>query len=103
LFGGFHVGLTLAQRSRYVKRQMATPKEFARRLMTARVRAGYRSAKKFADAHNINAETYRRWERGDTMPLWHTLVEICAMMGITPNDLLLEDHEKPLDKPRNVA
>jgi DNA-binding XRE family transcriptional regulator len=81
---------------------MMTPPEFARRLMTARVRAGYRSAKKFAEAHNINVETYRKWERGQAMPLWNTLVKICAMMGITPNDLLL-DHDKPLDKPRNIA
>jgi DNA-binding XRE family transcriptional regulator len=81
---------------------MTTPQEFAMRLMTARVAAGYRSAKKFAEAHNLNVETYRKWERGQAMPLWSTLVKVCAMMGITPNDLLL-DREKPLDKPHNAA
>lgn len=44
-------------------------RDFALRLKSARITAGYTSAKDAAKALNMpEAETYRRWERGETEP-----------------------------------
>jgi len=61
---------------------------FHRRLKRARLGAGYEFAKDFADALNVEAPTYRQWERGQASPDLVMLTRICKMLDIEPNDLL---------------
>ncbi len=62
--------------------------DFAERLKSARVNAGYAHAKDFADALGVEAPTYRYWERGQAAPDLTTLTRICALLNVDPNYLL---------------
>jgi len=62
-------------------------KTFAGRLRTAR-EAKYETAARFAGVLNLDAHTYRKYERGESEPNYDTLVRICELLEITPNDLL---------------
>lgn len=81
--------------------------EFSLKLAGARMLAGYRFAREFAEAIGEAEGTYTRWERGETTPSIEQLVTICQVCGLTPNDLLLSKvrNEKSLieDKPQKRA
>ncbi len=70
--------------SRYIQ----IMRTFGKTLKTARKRAGYDSAASFANVLGKEPHTYRYWERGEAQPDLETLVRICELLGITPNDLL---------------
>lgn len=63
-------------------------KALAKRLRSAREKAGFRFQKEFASALGIEAHTYRTWERGEHLPDVVTLTRICKLLDIEPNDLL---------------
>lgn len=63
-------------------------KAFHERLKTARLKAGYEHAKDLADALNVEAPTYRQWERGQASPDLTTLTRICKVLDVEPNELL---------------
>jgi transcriptional regulator with XRE-family HTH domain len=61
---------------------------FAQQLRKAREAAGYGSAQQFAALLNLEPHTYRHYERGEREPNLETLHRICALLKVTPNDLL---------------
>ena len=61
---------------------------FHERLKRARRRAGYVHAKDFADSLNVEAPTYRQWERGQASPDLVMLTRICKALNVEPNELL---------------
>lgn len=63
-------------------------KSFSKRLRTARKKAGFTSAQKFANFAGLEPHTYRRYERGDAEPNFEALVRICEALGVTANDLI---------------
>jgi transcriptional regulator with XRE-family HTH domain len=69
-------------------RYKAIMKTFGTRLKQARSNAGYRSAQQFAGVLALEAHTYRKYERGQAEPNYETLTRICALLDVTPNDLL---------------
>lgn len=62
---------------------------FANRLKTIRGAKDYTSAKDFALSLGIEPATYRAYERGEAEPNFSTLLRICQLLDISPNDLLL--------------
>jgi transcriptional regulator with XRE-family HTH domain len=73
-------------------------KDFATALKQARYRAGFRTAKSFADALGIDADRYRHWERGSATPDIAMVSRICKLLDITPNDLLPHALKKKREK-----
>ena len=67
--------------------------DFSRRLKAARISAGYRSMKAFAEALGVEDETYRRWERGETEPGLARLRRISKMTSISLDILVSGGHE----------
>lgn len=61
---------------------------FGRTLKRARLGAGYSSAQSFAHLLGLEPPTYRKYERGTSEPNFETLTRICALLKITPNELL---------------
>jgi transcriptional regulator with XRE-family HTH domain len=76
-----HHGGPLSERHRKIM------KTFAERLKVAR-EAKYPSAEQFAHLMAMGPHTYRKYERGQSEPNYETLTRICALLGVTPNDLL---------------
>ena len=78
---------------------------FAKTLKAARLRAGYRSAQKFAGVLGIEPATYRTYERLNktSEPNFETLTRICALLNITPNDLLPEAAKQAPQTPRHPS
>ena len=70
--------------------------EFARRLRELRVPRGFRTARSLARALSIDENRYTRYERAEVEPDLDLLRRICAMLGVTPNDLLGIDGDLPL-------
>jgi DNA-binding XRE family transcriptional regulator len=64
---------------------------FGIQLKKARVRAGYKSAERFAKKIGMHPARYRHWERGRSQPSLAVLARICEELHCTPNDLLLEE------------
>lgn len=62
--------------------------EFGNRLKVYREAAGFESAQQFAIALGMEPHAYRTYERGHRHPPIERLLEICAKLNITPNDLL---------------
>lgn len=60
---------------------------FGNRLRKAR-EAHYESAEQFANVLGKSAHAYRHYERGEAEPDFETLERICALLRVTPNDLL---------------
>jgi len=61
---------------------------FAQRLKLARPSAGFGSAAHAAEALNVEAAAYRKWERGDAMPSLGMLERICPLLDVGANYLL---------------
>ncbi len=53
---------------------------FGKRLRSCRVAAGYNSAEHFAEALNVNAATYRRYERGEVQPTFDVMIDIARLV-----------------------
>ncbi len=61
---------------------------FQQRLRYYREKAGYKSAKDFAEKLGIGYTTYVAYENKDREPRYKTLCQIAHLLNITPNDLL---------------
>ncbi|WP_317424830.1 helix-turn-helix transcriptional regulator [uncultured Acidaminococcus sp.] len=61
---------------------------FQQRLRHYREKAGYKSAKEFAEKLGIGYTTYVAYENKDREPRYKTLCQIAHLLNITPNDLL---------------
>lgn len=77
----------MTQRGPNTSRYTRIMKTFSDRLRAARG-AKYETAARFAGVLNLDAHTYRKYERGESEPNYDTLVRICELLKITPNDLL---------------
>ena len=77
-------------------------KSFSSLLKTARVRAGYASAAKFATAIDVEAPTYRHWERGHALPDMTNLIRICLMLDLSLDDTLMAAVKKSPGKPKHL-
>jgi len=82
---------------------------FAQRLETTRLRTGL-SMEDFASAVGLKAETYRRYERGETEPNVRTLAEIRRLTKINLNflvagepDLLVDTTHRNVGKPPKAS
>lgn len=62
--------------------------EFASRLRQYRVPRGFKTARMFAQALQIDENRYTRYERAEVEPDFALLVRMCTLLGVTPNDLL---------------
>jgi transcriptional regulator with XRE-family HTH domain len=63
---------------------------FAKRLKAIRVPRGFRTARSLAEALGIDENRYTRYERGEVEPNLDLLLQICSLLGATPNDLLCD-------------
>jgi transcriptional regulator with XRE-family HTH domain len=68
---------------------------FAKRLKALRIPRGYTTARSFAQALEIDENRYTRYERAEVEPDLSLLVKICALLGISPNELLSDRHAHP--------
>lgn len=75
-----------------------TKKLFAQRLKTARERK-FETASGFAKELGVEAETYRRWERGETEPGIADLNSILELTEVSA-DFLITGTLPPPPKPR---
>lgn len=76
---------------------------FAQRLETTRLRTGL-SMEDFATAVGLKAETYRRYERGETEPNLQTLSKIRRLTKINLNFLVAGEPDLVIETPhRNVT
>ena len=66
----------------------AVREAFATRLKKVRERAGFKQQNTFADELGIEAETYRRWERGETEPGLFSLQTIASATGVSLDHLV---------------
>jgi transcriptional regulator with XRE-family HTH domain len=63
---------------------------FAHRLRAIRIPRGYKTARSFAEALEIDENRYTRYERAEVEPDLQLLMRICTLLGATPNDLLCD-------------
>ncbi len=63
---------------------------FAQRLRAIRIPRGYKTARSFAQALEIDENRYTRYERAEVEPDLRLLMRICTLLGATPNDLLCD-------------
>ncbi|MGI9478475.1 MAG: helix-turn-helix domain-containing protein [Hyphomicrobiaceae bacterium] len=63
---------------------------FAQRLRAIRVPRGYKTARSFAEALEIDENRYTRYERAEVEPDLRLMMRICSLLGATPNDLLCD-------------
>ena len=75
-------------------------KEFAGRLRGLRLWGGYTTAREFAQAIGEEENTYTRWERGETLPSLEQLMNVCSVLEVTPNQIMLPRPKKAISGPR---
>lgn len=63
---------------------------FAQRLRAIRIPRGYKTARSFAEALDIDENRYTRYERAEVEPDLQLLMRMCGLLGATPNDLLCD-------------
>ncbi len=73
--------------------------EFARRLREMRVLRGYRTARSFARALEIDENRYTRYERAEVEPSLELIQRICQLLTIGPNELLGHAHAYAQQRP----
>ena len=66
---------------------------FAQRLRALRVPRGYKTARSLADDLGIHENRYTRYERAEVEPDIATIMAICSLLDLTPNDLLCDTSE----------
>lgn len=76
-------------------------KLFASRLKSARILAGFKTQKDFADAISVEHETYRRWERAETEPNIATLAKIASECDVSLDSLILGKPHRRVPKVAN--
>ena len=64
----------------------------AKNIKEYRIREGMKQTE-FAEMLGMNYQNYSKMERGVYTPSLDKLIEICSILQITPNDLLLEGRE----------
>ena len=67
---------------------------FAKRLRLLRTMKGFDTTRDFARALGIEEDRYTRWERAETEPGLESIMRMCQILRVTPNDLFL-----PLKQP----
>src|SRR5205085_9548910 len=72
--------------------------QFGLRLKKLRLSAGFRTARAFAEALELDENRYTRYERGEVEPNLSNICRICLVLGVQPNDLF-NFHEAPSDAP----
>ncbi|MBU2534344.1 MAG: helix-turn-helix domain-containing protein [Alphaproteobacteria bacterium] len=72
------------------KRYSDTRARFAQRLRAIRIPRGYKTARSFAEALEIDENRYTRYERAEVEPDLQLLMRICSLLDATPNDLLCD-------------
>lgn len=77
-----------------VTRNSVTLPELAKRLKAARD-SGAMTQASVAGAAGKNTATYTYWESGTTEPGALALTRACLFIGITPNDVLIENKDAP--------
>ena len=81
-----------------VKKNSDARARFAQRLRAIRIPRGYKTARSFANALDIDENRYTRYERAEVEPDLQLLMKICGLLGATPNDLLCDTiGMQPLD------
>lgn len=79
---------------------------FAQRLRAIRIPRGYKTARSFAEALEIDENRYTRYERAEVEPDLQLMMRICSLLNATPNDLLCDTIGAPpieLDMPYGFA
>ncbi|MFT5509304.1 MAG: transcriptional regulator with XRE-family HTH domain [Hyphomicrobiaceae bacterium] len=79
---------------------------FAQRLRAIRIPRGFKTARSFAEALEIDENRYTRYERAEVEPDLQLLMRICNLLSATPNDLLCDTIGAPpveLDMPYGFA
>ncbi len=61
---------------------------FGTALKRARQKSGFGTAKEFAEALAVPQHRYRTWERGEHTPDLTTIVRICRLLKVEPNELM---------------
>jgi len=64
-------------------------KKISDRLKQARINAGYKSARDFAQKHGIKERTYRSHETGEYQASIETLIEYSKILNVSPTWLIL--------------
>lgn len=64
----------------------------AKNLKAYRIKSGS-SQKEFASLLNVNVQNYSKLERGKYLPSLEKLLDICEILCVTPNDLLMDGEE----------
>ena len=72
---------------------------FAHRLEEARIKAGFRTMRDFADALGVDEARYRRWEAAETEPNLSGLQAISRLTGASLDALLAMSHTKTIRDP----
>jgi len=97
----FHVtfvALSVILLADMVKKNSDARARFAQRLRAIRIPRGYKTARSFANALDIDENRYTRYERAEVEPDLQLLMKICGLLGATPNDLLCDTiGMQPLD------
>lgn len=73
-----------------VKKNSDARARFAQRLRAIRIPRGYKTARSFANALDIDENRYTRYERAEVEPDLQLLMKMCTLLGATPNDLLCD-------------
>jgi transcriptional regulator with XRE-family HTH domain len=78
---------------------------FGLRLKAFRQSAGFKTARSFAEALELDENRYTRYERGEVEPNLASICRICSVLAIEPNDLLgfSEAQSEPIGSAREAA
>lgn len=63
------------------------PTAVGQRIKLARISAGYRTQKAFADAVGVYLSNANRWEVGKALPDIAQMAKICSLTGVTAEEL----------------
>jgi transcriptional regulator with XRE-family HTH domain len=61
---------------------------FGLRLKGFRQSAGFKTARAFAEALELDENRYTRYERGEVEPNLANICRMCSVLGVEPNELL---------------
>lgn len=76
---------------RFHQEVMAT---FGEKLKEARERAGFETAKEFAESLGVEENRYRHWERGSAQPSLPMLARITRLLKVELSDLIPQSYQK---------
>ena len=67
---------------------------FGKKLKEARERAGFHTAKEFADSLGVEENRYRHWERGSAQPNLPMLARITRLLKVELGELVPQAYRK---------